>query len=834
MKCETLRSLVLCLLVFLYSANSVLAKTGTLNPTGRDIELISLLKVSDSVLGEAEVVITADDKILLPKESTLILLEGLVTDEALTALRNSTAEASFSQEHFSLAGLDLTFDFSTLECIVTVPPQFLKTQQLSASSLMQMDDNHLSPAWISGYVNLSLSGNQSETVDDASTSMTSFTHRIDSALNIGSANFEYEATYENVEGEPSIYARRGTRMNVDFPSQGTRLVVGDMFNAGKNLQDSADILGIGLTRDFTLIPTRNVRPKATQTFTLQRTSNVDVLVDGIVVQRLTLNAGSYNLSDIPLAEGTNDVELVITDSSGQEERIQFSVATGNDLLDSGEFEYSLMVGVPSESVGSEIEYQSSEYLAHGYLDYGITPWLTLGINAQGREDLYQYGLSSLVATGIGVTEFIVSQSSHPTLGSGYAYRVAYDADLINDKSRNPQLSIIYDHQSENFSGVGDYDNSSTPLNTIEHYVSMFSSIDVTSRLRVALSGSYSSGSKSDDNYWTLSPSLSGPLFGTPATWSSRFNYRDYKYDHGSDDEYSTTLTLSWPLSKQTRVVSRYQSDKDLGSVDVSYKDGIGSAGGVSAYATLTTEREIDSNVDAGVNYTGNRIRIIADHTTRYQDLNEDDRSHNTRLELSSAIAFAGTSFVVGREVGEAFAIVKKHKSLAENKVSIDPERNTEYARVYSEGNTNILVPDLVAYSSQLITYDVEDLPPGYDLGDGAFSVYPGYKQGYELEVGSDAVLTVIGSLFHAVNKEPIALIAGKAYYLGKESGNKVQVDKNHEPLEFFTNRKGKFAISGMKPGHYRLELNTKKKQTLEITLPENSDVLVRIGEMYVD
>ncbi|MDN3683413.1 hypothetical protein QW180_01445 [Vibrio sinaloensis] len=96
-----------------------------------------------------------------------------------------------------------------------------------------------------------------------------------------------------------------------------------MYNSGKLLQDAIDILGVGLTRDFTLIPTRNVRPKATQTFTLQRTSSVDVVIDGVVVQRLTLGAGSYNLNDIPLAQGNNDVELIITDSTGQEERVQF-------------------------------------------------------------------------------------------------------------------------------------------------------------------------------------------------------------------------------------------------------------------------------------------------------------------------------------------------------------------------------------------------------------------------------------------------------------------------------------------------------------------------------
>lgn len=815
-------------LVILALETVAATKTVQLNPTGRDIELISLLKISDSVVGEAEVIITADDDILLPKESTIVLLTPLITIDALERLESTSHPNQLSQDDFRRAGLDLNFDLSTLECVVTVPAHFLRTQQLSFYTSSQTNHNYLDPAWLSGYINVSLSGTQSQVADTGSQETTSFNHHFESALNVGALNIEYESAYDDVDGGVSEYVRRGARVNIDFPSQGTRLVVGDMFNAGKNLQDSADILGVGITRDFTLIPTRNVRPKATQTFTLQRTSSVDVLVDGAVVQRLTLNAGSYSLSDIPLAQGTNDVELVITDSSGQEERIQFSVATGNDLLDRGEFEYSVMFGVPSETVANEIDYLTDERLLHGYFDVGVAPWLTLGVNGQVKEDLSQYGFSTLVATDLGVTELIASQSRHPTLGDGHAIRVAYDAEFLESNPFKPQLSIIYDYQSKNFAGVSNDLAATTSFNSVEHYVSLFSAMDVTTRFRAALSGTYSSGTEDDDNYWSVSPSFSGPLLGTPATWSTRFNYRHYQY---SDDEYNTTLTLSWPLSRATRVVGRYQSDNDYASIDLSYKEGVGNSGGISAFATLETERDVDSNIDAGVNYTGNQLQVIADHTTRYQDFQEDKRNHNTRLELSSSIAFAGTSVAIGRPVGEAFAVVNKHHSLTENKVAIDPDRNTDYARVFSVSDNNMLVSDLVAYSPQLIGYDVENLPPGYDLGDGVFSVYPGYKRGYQLEIGSDAVLTVLGNLFDALTKEPISLISGSAIYLGEEQDIS---DKKQKPLAFFTNRTGRFAISGMRPGTYRLELNMRPKRSLELVLSENSDVLIRVGDLYVE
>ncbi|NVJ57283.1 MAG: fimbrial biogenesis outer membrane usher protein, partial [Vibrionaceae bacterium] len=647
-------------------------------------------------------------------------------------------------------------------------------------------------------------------------------HRLESALSAGPASIEYEASFDSSAESNEQYVREGTRLNIDFPSQGTRLVLGDMYNSGKLFQDGTDVLGIGLTRDFTLIPTRNVRPKAAQSFTLQRTSSVDVVIDGAVVQRLTLSAGSYNLSDIPLAQGNNDVELIITDSAGREERISFSIATGNGLLAQGEFEYSIMAGMPSEFRDGEIKYLSDQQILHGYLDVGITPSLTLGVDAQSREDLYQYGASILHASTLGVTELVTSQSHHPELKSGDAYRLSFDAEFDDSNDLKPQLSFIYEYQSEDFVGINSFDTTDSPVNATQHYASLFGSIAITQRLRTALTSTYSSGVEETSNYWSVSPSLSGPLFGTPATWSTRLNYRDYQ---DTEDEFSASFTISWPFSRELRAVGQYSSQNQQGSLDVTYRDGIGSTGGVSAYASLETNKETDGNLNAGVNYTGNRFETLADHTTRVENFDESSLTHNTRVEVSSSIAFAGSAVTIGRPVKEAFAVIEKHPSLAENRVAVDPTLNSDYARVFSESSYDVLLPDLVAYNSQLIGYDVEDLPPGYDLGDGAFSLYPGYNRGYRLLIGSDAVLTAMGKIYDRKSGEPITLVAGKAIYLG---------DKEHEPVEFFTNRQGLFALSGLRPGDYKLELDNKEKQSVTVNLPEDGNVLVMLGDLYVD
>ncbi|MDD1781923.1 fimbria/pilus outer membrane usher protein [Enterovibrio sp. ZSDZ35] len=810
-----------CILLVCVAYISFATGSQKLNPTGRDISLTSLLRVSDSVIGETEITITADDEILLPKASTLILLESMLMPSTLEKLGRQGNATLLSQKDFQQVGLDLSFDFSSLESVIAIPSEQMKTQQLSMAE-KPPSTAFIAPHAFNGYLNAAVSNSLVQRVGNDESKQSNYHHRFDAGLNYKRLTLEYESTYDDLDGLEGVYARQGTRLNVDFPTYGTRLVLGDMFNTGTLFQDSVDVMGIGIARDFSLIPTRNVRPKASQSFTLTRTSNVDVVVDGAVVQRFTLNAGTYNLNDIPIAQGINDIELVITDASGQEERVSFSVATGNDLLAAGEYEYAFLVGAPTEFRDDELQYDTEQRILSGYVDVGVAPWLTLGINAQKRDSLYQYGGSALVASSLGVTEVIASHSEHPILGRGTAYRIAHDMEIADELSWLTQVSFLYDFTSPNFSGVESLDNNTAPLNSVRHFGSFFASFDVNPALRSAVSLTYSKGDGETNNYWSVSPSVTGALFQTKATWSTRVDYQKYR---SGDDEFCTTFTVSWPIGETTRVVSRIQNENNFAGLDISYREGVGNTEGISAFASIERDDDRDANINGSVDYTGNRFQARADHFTRFDSLSEDTRSHNTRLQLSSAVAFSGSKVAVGREVGEAFAIVTKHKSLSDNTVEIDPSTTDGFARVVSDSPANVLIPDLTAYNPQYVSFNVENLPPGYDLGEGVFSVNPGYKQGYQFTIGSDAVITALGVLRFAGSEEPVPLTVGEAVYLD---------DNQIKPLEFFTNRKGRFAISGMRPGTYRLVLKTNPRKDIDVTIADNGDTLMRLGELYVE
>ncbi|MFA0465020.1 fimbrial biogenesis outer membrane usher protein, partial [Vibrio sp. 10N.261.45.F1] len=86
--------------------------------------------------------------------------------------------------------------------IVTVPPEFSLTQQLSMNGA---DDfyNYAEPSLLSGYVNVALSANESQYVDQKSSRQDLYRSQFDSALNIGFFNFEYESYLENGSSKKS-------------------------------------------------------------------------------------------------------------------------------------------------------------------------------------------------------------------------------------------------------------------------------------------------------------------------------------------------------------------------------------------------------------------------------------------------------------------------------------------------------------------------------------------------------------------------------------------------------------------------------------------------------
>jgi outer membrane usher protein len=813
--------LIIFLFIIVFFASGAAQCEQLINPYGRDFTIMSLLRLNDSVIGDIELTITKEQKIKMAAEPTINLLKNTLNDDVLDKLALLQKDGFINNDDFEEVGVRLTFDMASLELVLAPNANNLKVGNIDFNKKMS-NRTYIEPSNINGYMNVSASVSRIESNTPTNDIIFDRNYTLNTAVNYKKMVLEYESIYSDIQNQDNFYARQGTRINYDSPEQGTRITLGDYYYNGASFQDGGDILGLQISRDFAVIPTKNVRPTASRQFTLQRSSTVDVMVDGVVVRRLTLGAGSYNLQDIPLVEGVSDLELVIIDSNGQEERINFSIATGMDLLKENEFEYNINGGFKSNVTNSEPEYNFDEYIVNAKLEYGVNTSYTLGVNFQFSQSSYQIGQRNLFATGIGLFDIKSSYSNNDLIGDGVALSFGYDLMGLVKKDSALEFSVYYDYYSRFYTGARNdtFILIDSTINANQHFIATRLSYNFDSNFRASISTSYVHSYEYAKRYWTISPSVSGQLFNTKANWSFRLSHKQF-LDNNTD--LSGLLTLSWPLGFDSRVVSSYQSDRKEVNSEYSYRKNIGNSGGIAMFAGATHSEDSNIGVDAGIDYDANRFVLNAQHTSRYTDLSNDTNDHFSQLRLSSGVAFSGSDIAIGRPIRESFAIVKQHKSIIENHAEISPTANG--ARVYSDNLGPMLIPDLAAYNEQVLNYEVSNLPVGYDLGAGVFMLSPGYSQGYSLQIGSDAAITIIGTLVDNQSKEPISLTSGKALLINNEQ---------NEPLVFFTNRTGRFAITGIKPGAYEIELNTEKLRKFKITVKDDSDALLRLGTIYVD
>ena len=219
-----------------------------------------------------------------------------------------------------------------------------------------------------------------------------------------------------------------------------------------------------------------------------------------------------------------------------------------------------------------------------------------------------------------------------------------------------------------------------------------------------------------------------------------------------------------------------------------------------------------------MSYLGNRFELGVDHETVFADSDSARGEHDTRLRLGSALGLADGTLALGRPIREGFAIVTAHPSLDGRWVYVDPDADGK-AVAYSDGLGPALVPDLRAYWRNDLPLEVEDLPPGYDLGSARLEVMPAYRGGRRLEVGSNAFITALGILADP-SGAPLAYASGELISLD---------DPGFAPAVLFTNKTGRFAASGLKPGRYEIRLNTAPPRTATFSIPEESASLHQAG-----
>jgi len=789
----------------------------TINPTGRVLTLQTPLELNGSIVGNLLTTIDQEDSISFETNAIIAFLADRVSPALQSQLAVFEEKERITSEDLASIGIVTSFDMGSLGIALKIPTDQLRERVITLREQRSVTENLAEPTSVSGYMNLRglLSRRSTNQSDNASVdSLLALDGKIRFAGPV--LDFAFELSDREGLASTSGLDRQYTRLIIDRPGTETRMTFGDIEIGTGVLTGSTPLVGFSIQRDYALTPNRIVKPTGQRKFSLARPSTVTLVANGRRLRSFNLAAGNYDISDIPLAEGYNNLVLEVEDETGKVEEIDFSTLFTSDLLATGEIDYAFSAGWLSTFEAGELRYRTDEFVTSGLIRYGALDSLTLGHSLQLSDSLAIIETDGVMATRLGPWSSAIGLSLADDREVGWAVSTA----IANNASANIdrfRWNAGFELRGRKFRpSPGNFsDSEGSDGNTVSGFLGFSTSL----ARRKQFDGVFNYFSRDGENRSTITATLSGDLsFGRGLYWLVRLRHEKSDTEPESNN---VTLAFNYQFDREQRIDSLFSNAGPFAEVGATRKSNPGLVGGYSLDFVSRIEADEKSLSELAVNYTANRFEGQVSHNV--QTLLENDvESAVTTARLSTSLVVAAGKIAISRPITDSFAIVETHTTLGDRRLRLSPTADSELAR--SDWLGSAVIPNLGLYENRSISYNVDDLPIGYDLGTGVFFVAPPRGGGYKLKVGSAAVITVIGTLVDAKSGEAITLTSGTASSTSESS---------LEPVVFFTNRTGKFALSGVAPGEYSVELNGDSVRRFKLVVPEDSTTLYRTGTISV-
>ena len=858
-----------------------------LNPTGRTYEIEVPLKVDGARLGDVGIKITADDKLFVDAKLLKTYLAKIYIPEVLTAAlavsEDQTVQVAGGsvvskkapgtpssdvqlvsqqletkepgellgekQSYLSVAtlrerGITMRYDPLNLDLEVFPSVDQRPTSTINFKQNAEEDSSTLEqPAYVSAYLNMHLAASYMGQSAYGGTGVEAPTIDFDGAVRVGPYVLEGEGTLYNPGSQwfspgyfqDYVFYRRGTRLVYDLPDEAIRVRVGDVSPAYTGFQTAPDLLGISADVAYAqLQPQKSIRPTGAHSFRIERPSNVDILVDNVLMKHIRLGPGNYNLTDLPLNPGANNVKLVIEDDFGQRQTLEFTGFSGQELLAPGISEWSVNAGITSYDMGviepglsqvisspinttlvnknstssfyAQRQYFFDQPAVTGFYRTGILDWVTATSDFQSDTQVVMAGAGIAARTIDGLFTAKLAASDIYSGGAGFALQLGYDYDKLKWFGYNSSFRIIGEYRTHDFETLGTY---AAPLN-----YSAYAAASYSQHLPWSLTGGLSLSyyfadhtiASDPGNRWQADATISMPLSDTVSS-SISLGYGEDRTGStnaccgSSQNGFQTFLRLTWTPDAHATASASYDSRSQTAQTNFTQSSEQTGVGAWSATATAETQADRQSDISASGSYSANRADFYFSHGSGFGGVGYGGllRPYSTQELTSAGIAtslvYADGAWGIGRRVTSGFALITPHESLQGSPVVI----GTAELRV---AETDWLGPAVVSsatpYRQSRLNYDAPGAPAGYDLGSAAFDMKAPYKAGYNLRAGSAYTVTATGTLLDTEG-QPLPLLAGEAHEANKENGRKV---------ELFTNRTGSFGAQGLAPGKWIIEMPT--------------------------
>ncbi len=757
-------------------------------------QLVINVRLNGVAKGDYIAYLTADRDILLATRDLIDM--GATRAEGQS---NEIGGASYLSLK-SIAGAEIKFNETTLTLDLQLPPGMLPNQKLNLGAAIPA--TAIQPRAPGGFLNYRLGYVHTQNGFESYNVTTELGVNIGKFLLLDNHTFSTPSTQQRA-------VRLQTQLVYDQPEALRRWALGDSFASSGELGSSLNLGGISVSKLYQINPYFIKTPLAAYSGAVTLPSTVDIYMDGVRVRSERVAPGNFNLQNLNSfsATGLRNVEVVVKDAFGREERIGFPYFFTDQLLSKGLHEYSYNAGFIRRNFGLT-NYDYGTVAVSAFHRYGVSDTLTLGAGGDATSDHINFGprfTFNTVKAGVLSGGLSLSHDSDITKRSGAA------ASASHTFLAGPFSSqLLVRRFSEDYSVIG-----FTPIDKPK--LQGTASINYGSRIAGTYSLSYAAqtvfGGASDQHSTTLGYTRT---LGRNVSLTTNVS-RVVQNTSG----YAAFIGLTFFGNNGMTTNASHQKTKDGDHADLfqfSKTPPIGEGAGYRVLAQRTiTAGAVSESISPFVQYN-TRTAILTAEGTNFVN-GGSGSSGFYQLSIAGATTYIGNDLYFSRPVNDSYALVKVEPPLAGVRVL----KSNAPIGITDESGT-VFVPNLGSYQLNEVGIQPKDIPLDYTIVHSAQKIRPPLRSGVVAQFAVTRIRAVTGRLKLRSDGALTPLENYEVVLSGTAGSARISTIRN-----------GDFYLENLAPGRYTSQLNVAGKACkLELVIAETAEVVTDLGDIICE
>ena len=620
----------------------------------------------------------------------------------------------------SLSGVPVVFDEKKLILAITAPVSLLQKTIMDLSSAPPSKQSVYFPKENSAFLNYAVNylynnpnGFQSFTIVDK--------------LGVRSGNFFFLTDSQYTKTEvTSDFVRLMSSITYERPEDLQWITLGDMFATSGDLGSTINIGGFGISKAYQMDPSFIRQPTFNLTGAATLPSQVDIYVDGVLAGRQHIKPGQFELRNLNYYGGQRNVELVIKDAFGTEQRYLYPAYFTSALLQRGLHEYSYNIGLLREHYGIQSNSYSKPAFS-AFHRYGATDSLTIGASGEAADDIYNGSIQSsyeIPQAGV-VTLSLAGSTSSSGAGWAGSFSHSYQKNRFGS-------SLFLTKYSPDYATIGGA-LFSEKINYMTGIMASYTTADW---------GAFSLGYSQQNTYDTGNRKATSATYSYNLTRSLTLGITTQAVRTTiAGTDYQVFISFNFYSPKGMQASARYQSTRDGNAETVQFIKNQPTGEGLGYSATATRNVSNSSGTtdlfNPHMQYNGRYGTYTLDS---YFQKGDSISTDTYNLGVAGALVYAGGFFGLTRPVNDSFSFVMVDK-LSDVPVKVN---NEEIGKTDASGW--LIIPTMRSYNINQINLTPNNIPIDYSISGVNANVLPLLWSGSCVAFDVAKVQAVTGSI----------------------------------------------------------------------------------------